>query len=633
MDDIAAAKTAEASEFALGPEIGSGAIATVFRAHHRNAPPESPASYAAKLLHPRHERDDVARRRFEREATLAKRLHHPNIVAVHGIKRIDGRSALLMELVEGPTLAEHLARTGPLPESDLLELIHGIASGLAFAHSCGVIHRDLKPANILLTTDAPALPKIADFGMARAASFASADKRAMTVLGTPPYMAPESMDPLAVDPRTDLYAFGCIVHELATGHPPYGGATPFAVLDAHRTAPIPKLPESFSDGLRNLTAGLLAKAPGERPQSASSVLERIERIRSTETALARRGPVQPSTLDDVAKGQCAHCKADVLPELRVCFRCGAVQAMVEPGKHCVIVVGPGKTTQKFDTELRNRLLEWLRANAAAGLDPTPLAQNIPRLAFALVTGVSPQSAQTLVSSLARLGILAQVHPGSPTSHPEVARRIRALSVRRLTITAAICGLPFFVHPILGFAVTVPGILISAPAAYLLSVRRASKPAVLHAASTARALPPNLDHRLKQLYGLVPRIDLARHRDALRAVVHRSVSLTRGLPPDEQERVDQEMAHAVNLASVAASRMNDLDRQMEHEEFDPAIHEHRQLMHERDTWSARLLDLTATLDALAARRAAAEATKERAEDADLLDALRGTVESLEEVQRL
>src|SRR5262249_15935351 len=153
---------------------------------------------AGKLLHGSHRRDPAAAARFRDEARLCARLRHPNVVAVEGVTEIDGEQVLLMELVEGPSLAHVIARQAPLPLHQLLPLASGIAQGLALAHDAGIIHRDLKPQNILLTPDG--IPKIADFGMARASSFAGVSGGAFTVLGTPDYMAPESLDPLAVDP-------------------------------------------------------------------------------------------------------------------------------------------------------------------------------------------------------------------------------------------------------------------------------------------------------------------------------------------------------------------------------------------------------------------------------------------------
>ncbi len=618
-----------AEPWELGPEIGSGAIATVLRVQD----PRSKATYAAKVLHPRHERDAGARARFEREAELASALRHPNLVAVYGVHTISNRTALLMELVEGPTLAGHIAARGPLPPEMFIAVARGIAAGLAYAHARGVIHRDLKPANILLTDDDSPAPKIADFGMARAASFANADRRALTVLGTPPYMAPECLDPLAVDPRTDLYALGCILFEMATSAPPYGGATPYAVLESHRTASIPSLPEPYGAQLDALTRRLLAKAPGERPQSAAAVVDALDRIAGAHTALV---PADSSlvTTDDIAEGRCASCGAEVHIELRLCFRCGMVQVFWEPGPYSTFVIGPGRISHKFASELRDKLVRWIRSNAAVGLDPTELERRIPRLAFPLAVGVSEMSGRTLVDSLRHLGIAAELRRGGNSAHEGARAVASALSRRGMTLAGAICAAPMVANPIFGAILTIPGILVALPVVLLLARRSAFRPALQASGTTVRpTLPPAMQGRLDQLYGLVAHITEARHREALRAVVHRAVDLTRALPPAARHDVDEEMGHAINLAAVATQRMDALDREMSRADFDPATPEHRALMRERDMWSARLLDLTATLDALAARRAAAATKLDDADEAELVASLRQTVESLEEVQNL
>jgi len=613
-----------------GPEIGSGAIATVREVVTR----QSGMRLAAKILHPRHERDAGARARFEREAELASGLVHPNIVRVFGIRPVEGRTALLMELVEGPTLAGALAERGPLPFDALVPVARDIARGLSHAHARGVIHRDLKPANILVSRSQPPVAKIADFGMARAASFAAADKRALTVLGTPPYMAPECLDPLAVDPRTDLYALGCILVELATGAPPYGGSTPYAVLEAHRSEPIPSLPEAYGTELDTLVRRLLAKAPGERPQAAAAVVDALDRLRSPTTALVPQTTALVRPPDEGTDGRCASCGAEVLSELRVCFRCGMVQVFVEPGPYTVFVVGPGRSSHKFSSELRDKLVRWVRANAAAGLDPSGLEQRIPRLAFPLAVGLSAVSAQTLVDSLRHLGILAESLRGGPSAHAGTRRTANALLRRGMTVATAVVAAPVLLNPFLGIPITAAGLLLVLPFVFALSRRSAYRRALEVGQATARrALPPAMQQRLDTLCTAVPNITEARHRDALRAVVHRVVALTRALPPSEQHEVEHEMAHAINLAAVAATRMDALDTEMARADFDPAAPAHRHRMHERDLWSARLLDLTATLDALAARRASAEHRRDDGSEAEILASLRATVESLEEVQSL
>ena len=608
-----------------GAEIGTGAIASVREVHGAH----SGSRFAAKLLHARHERDEAARARFAREAELASGLVHPNIVRVFGVRAIAGRTALLMELVEGPTLAAHLARQGPLSAVSLAGIGRDIARGLAHAHGHGVIHRDLKPANILLTLGPPPSAKIADFGLARAASFASADRRALTVLGTPPYMAPECLDPLAVDPRTDLYALGCILFELATGAPPFAGNTPHAVLQAHRDAPIPQLPASYGPALDAVVRRLLAKAPGERPQSASVVADELEALTTPTTALARTASVS-----EASEGRCAQCGGDLLPELRVCFRCGAVQVFLEPGPFSVFVVGPGRVSHKFSTELRDRLVRWVHANASAGLDPSNLERGIPRLAFPLLTGLSQASAQTFVTSLHHLGIRAELSHGPASSHHGARQNARALLRRGLTLGAAIFAFPAFIHPFLGLALCIVGVLIGLPIVYAFAARSAFRPALRVGRAPDRAsLPPAMQHHLDSVHTTVPALREARHREGLRTVVHRAITLTRPLSSNERAAVDEEMARAIALASTASLRMDALDQEMATAAFDPADPGHRARMHERDLWSARLLQLTAALDALAARRASAEHRQQEATRNDDLAEIRASVEALEEVQSL
>lgn len=619
------AVTAHAGErWELGDEIGSGAIASVVRVRDR----QTGHVYAAKLLHPRHERDATARTRFQREAELASRLAHPNLVRVWGTDTIAGRTALVMELVEGETLARKLARDAPLPEPELLALVDGIAAGLAYAHAGGVIHRDLKPANILLHQGRE--PKIADFGMARASSFAEADKGALTVLGTPPYMAPECLDPLAVDPRTDLYALGCIVHECATGSPPFGGATPFAVLDAHRNAAIPALPASYSDGLRRLVAHLLAKAAGDRPQSASAVQQELATLRNpNHAALAL---TQRDAIAAVASGKCAGCGAEVLADVRVCFRCGLVPVVLEPGRNSVIVLGPGRISDKLDSERRDRLVQWLRANEKVGFGVEQLERKIPRLPFVLVRGVSENTSSTIVASLERLGIEAQAIVGSPMRHPAMRKHVWRMSRRGFTLVAAIIAAPALAYGPLAFAL-LPLVGLAGAVVYGVARNSAGRTNVASLPTVRPALPPGLAGRIQQLPALVPKIAQRRHREALGAVVGRVLALLRGSAGPAATEIAPELEHAINLAGVAAQRMDDIESMMGQSDFDPADTDHRALMQERDMWAARILDLTATLDALAARLAAAEARVGLQRSEDALASLRANVEALEEVQRL
>ena len=182
---------------------------------------------ALKVLPEEFSRDKERLERFEREARLLAQLNHPNIATLHGLEESDGQPFLVMELVEGETLAERIAR-GPIPLDEAIPLFIQIAGGLEAAHEKGIIHRDLKPANIMISSDGT--PKILDFGLAKA--FApdedvSADmSRSPTltrgtalgvIMGTAAYMSPEQARGKTIDKRTDIWAFGCCLYEASTG--------------------------------------------------------------------------------------------------------------------------------------------------------------------------------------------------------------------------------------------------------------------------------------------------------------------------------------------------------------------------------------------------------------------------------
>jgi serine/threonine protein kinase len=173
--------------------------------------------------------------RFEREAKLLATLNHPNIAAIYGLEEAEGKRFLVLELVEGETLAQRLSK-GPLPVEEALEACRQIADGLEAAHEKGVIHRDLKPGNVMITAEEKV--KILDFGLAKAlagetqtvdASQSPTLTDAMTqrgmILGTAAYMSPEQAKGKAVDKRADIWAFGCILYECLIGKRAFEGET------------------------------------------------------------------------------------------------------------------------------------------------------------------------------------------------------------------------------------------------------------------------------------------------------------------------------------------------------------------------------------------------------------------------
>jgi serine/threonine-protein kinase len=207
--------------------------------------------------------EDV-KRRFEREVRTASKLNHPNIVVVYDGGLEQGVPFLAMEFVEGPTLAAELARHRRLPLERALYVVSKIADGLAYAHAHGIVHRDLKPANILLAAGTE--PKIADFGVAKLMSSASATALTAAV-GTPSYMAPEQIEGHGVDARSDVFALGILAYELLTGRQPFVGegwtAVMFQIMNVE-PEPATAADASLPAAVDAVLARSLAKNPNER---------------------------------------------------------------------------------------------------------------------------------------------------------------------------------------------------------------------------------------------------------------------------------------------------------------------------------------------------------------------------------
>jgi serine/threonine protein kinase len=192
--------------------IGAGGMGEVYRAWDRKLD----RGVAIKVLGAAFAGDAQFMARFEREAQVLASLHHPNIAMIYGVED----SALIMELVEGPTLAERIAQEGRLPWEEAVEIGTQIAEALEAAHEKGVVHRDLKPANIKVTPDGRV--KVLDFGLAKPQTKElSSGTSPGVILGTPAYMAPEQAKGKAVDRRADIWAFGVVLYEMLTGRNPF----------------------------------------------------------------------------------------------------------------------------------------------------------------------------------------------------------------------------------------------------------------------------------------------------------------------------------------------------------------------------------------------------------------------------
>ncbi|HVG53881.1 MAG TPA: protein kinase [Vicinamibacterales bacterium] len=275
------------AHYRLGTKLGQGAMGEVYRATDTKLGRD----VAIKLIAPALAEDPSRLASLTREAQVLASLNHPNIAAVYGVED----QALVMELVEGPTLADRI-KQGPIPLDDALGIARQIAEGLAAAHDRGIVHRDLKPANIKITPDGTV--KLLDFGLARASAFAAtASEDAATVAfsmvgseaiaGTPAYMAPEQARGLPVDKRADIWAFGVVLYEMLTGASLYTGATTTDILAAvvREEPDLSRVPAMVRPVLRSC----LEKDPKRRLRDAGDAILLLEAAKQTPVVEARAG--------------------------------------------------------------------------------------------------------------------------------------------------------------------------------------------------------------------------------------------------------------------------------------------------------------------------------------------------------
>jgi predicted Ser/Thr protein kinase len=277
----------------LGP-IGRGGMGEVYKAYQ----PDLRRHVAIKtLLAGEHASQDFLER-FQREARVAAKLVHPNIVQIHDIGVEARLHYIVMEHVEGRSLRDLLGEKKKLDVETALKIAHFVARALRFAHEHKIIHRDIKPGNILI--DKQGRVRILDFGLAKSLADGKALTGAASMIGTPYYMSPEQAfaAPEEVDARTDLYSLGAVLYEMLTGRPPFTGATVLAIL--RKIEEEDPAPPGVSPAIDALVRRALSKDPAKRPQTASEMAEEIKaclKALGSETAgaPALRGGEGPAT--------------------------------------------------------------------------------------------------------------------------------------------------------------------------------------------------------------------------------------------------------------------------------------------------------------------------------------------------
>ncbi len=291
--------------YELHRRLGRGGMAEVYLA--RDQLLDRPV--AVKVLFPALATDEGFVERFRREAQAAANLQHPNIVSVFDWGEANGTYFIVMEYVEGHTLAEMLRDEGRLHPDRAAEITADIAAALGFAHRNRVVHRDVKPGNVLITRDGGV--KVADFGIARALSDSTDQNLTKTgsVMGTATYFSPEQARGAAVDPRSDIYSLGCVLYEMTTGHPPFTGDSAVAIAYKHvQENPLPprRYDPALPETLEAITLKCLAKNPANRYPGAQDLRADLRRFLDGSRIMAEpvlAPPIDPGATSMMANTQ------------------------------------------------------------------------------------------------------------------------------------------------------------------------------------------------------------------------------------------------------------------------------------------------------------------------------------------
>jgi CHASE2 domain-containing sensor protein/tRNA A-37 threonylcarbamoyl transferase component Bud32 len=281
---LTASEVLAPEKYEITGKLGQGGMSVVFRAIQQ--PLGRPV--ALKFISPRLYRDRDAVQRFLREARLTGQLMHPNLVAVFDSGENHGVPYIALELVDGENLKSLIQRKGQLTPAEAVGLLIPALKGLQHAHDHGIVHRDIKSENILIGKDGAV--KITDFGIAKVNSTQDAfETMQQVIVGTPAYLAPEQIRGEKLSPSSDLYSFGIVLYEMIAGRPPFLGESTGAILLKHLNDQPPDVADlglEVPRGLLSVLRKLLEKQPSERYESATELVEALERLHLGEAPLA-----------------------------------------------------------------------------------------------------------------------------------------------------------------------------------------------------------------------------------------------------------------------------------------------------------------------------------------------------------
>lgn len=399
--------------YRLERELGAGGMARVFRATDEVLG----RVVAVKLPRDHYAEDPLFRERFFREARAAGRLSHPNIVAVYDVGDHAGRPFLVMQLVDGPTLRDEIARRSPLPVAEAVAYAQQVAEALAYAHLHGIVHRDVKPANILLTSPlGDAGPRrrralLSDFGIARSVGEAGLSS-SNEVFGTVQYLAPERAIGQDATPASDVYSLGVVLYEMLTGRVPFNADTPVATALAHARQPVPS-PRDYNPRIpprvEQVILRALAKNPGERFRSGTELAAALAAVQNGAALDTERyGALAPPT-----SGGTAATPLLELPSTEADQRGGCLWGWAALGVVLATVVcalGLLAFANRHQLSVAAPLATPTRTATPA--PPTPTA--VPQARVPAVDGLDVAAART---ALRQAGF--EVREGAPEFHPTV----------------------------------------------------------------------------------------------------------------------------------------------------------------------------------------------------------------------